>query len=97
MPPWNSTTKGSSPDLVSGDPARGKKILFGVGLAPLVPGPSEADLTLCCVLISCSGTSQTSYQLSFPRCSSKSRWMLDIQRRPSPFFSAANVGLFLER
>ncbi|TYH05669.1 hypothetical protein ES288_A08G100400v1 [Gossypium darwinii] len=77
MPPWNSSTKGSSPDLVSGDPTRGKKILFGVG--------------------SCSGTSQTSYQLSFPRCSSKSRWMLDIQRRPSPFFSAANVGLFLER
>ncbi|KAK5769848.1 hypothetical protein PVK06_040797 [Gossypium arboreum] len=121
MPPWNSSTKGSGPDLVSGDPARGKKMLFGVGLAPLVPGPSEADLPLCCVLLSmpgirdslkaerrmleirrrdisrrgrsCSGTSRTSYQLSFPRCSSKSRWMPDIQRRPGPFFSAANVGL----
>ncbi|KAK8482487.1 hypothetical protein V6N11_064484 [Hibiscus sabdariffa] len=43
---------------------------------------------------SCSGTSRTSYQLSFPRCSSKSRWMPDIQRRLGPFFSAANIGLY---
>jgi len=31
MPPWNSSTKGSGLDLVSGDPAREKNLLFGVG------------------------------------------------------------------
>ncbi|KAK8491889.1 hypothetical protein V6N11_014013 [Hibiscus sabdariffa] len=119
MPPWNRSTKGSGPDLVSGE---GKKDAFWGWVGPplfQVPVKLICPCAVSCCRChgirdslkaerrmleirrrdisrrgrSCSGTSRTSYQLSFPRCSSKSRWMPDIQRRPGPFFSAANVGL----